>query len=193
MKTTLRRLILAAALAAVTLCLAPAFAGAAPQGDLARTREQIAAAKKQKKTLNSQIATLDGKLTAIDDELARLGNQIGEVELKLTTTRAKLKILQEQLRLKRLELQAAEQELALEQDNFEARVVIAYKTDDLTYVDVVLASSSFEDLVSRMSVVRDLIGGNNEHRCNRRFRSTCNKISGKKLYPTVSNGDGSTL
>jgi murein DD-endopeptidase MepM/ murein hydrolase activator NlpD len=162
MKTTLRRLILAAALAAVTLCLAPAFAGAAPQGDLARTREQIAAAKKQKKTLNSQIATLDGKLTAIDDELARLGNQIGEVEQKLTTTRAKLKILQEQLRLKRLELQAAEQELALEQDNFEARVVIAYKTDDLTYVDVVLASSSFEDLVSRMSVVRDLIGGNNE-------------------------------
>ena len=84
------------------------------------------------------------------------------VEQKLTTTRAKLEILQEQLRLKRLELQAAEQELALEQDNFEARVVIAYKTDDLTYIDVVLASTSFEDLVSRMSVVRDLIGGNNE-------------------------------
>jgi len=162
MKTTLRRLILVAALAAVTFCLAPAFAGAAPQGDLARTRDEIAAAKKQKRTLNSQIATLDGKLTAIDDELARLGDQIGEVEQKLTTTRAKLKILQEQLRLKRLELQAAEQELALEQDNFEVRVVIAYKTDDLTYVDVVLASSSFEDLVSRMSVVRDLIGGNNE-------------------------------
>ena len=40
--------------------------------------------------------------------------------------------------------------------------MIAYKTDDLTYIDVVLASTSYEDLVSRMSVVRDLIGGNND-------------------------------
>ena len=162
MNPILRRLILATVLAVVALGLVPVFAGAAPTGELGRTRDKIAAAKKQKATLNDQIATLDGKLTAINDELARLGDQIGVVEQKLTTTRDKLEILQEQLRLKRLELQAAEQELTLEQDNFEVRVVIAYKTDDLTYVDVVLESTSFEDRVSRMNVVRDLIGGNNE-------------------------------
>ena len=162
MDPTLRKLLLATVLATVVLGLAPAFAGAAPPGELARTRDKIAAAKKQKATLSDQIATLDGTLAAINDELARLGDQIGAVEQKLTTTRDKLEILQEQLRLKRLELQAAEQQLALEQDNFETRVVIAYKTDDLTYIDVVLASTSFEDLVSRMNVVSDLIGGNNE-------------------------------
>jgi len=162
MNPALRRLVLATVLAVVVVALTPAFAAATPQGDLARTRDRIAAAKKQKATLGDQIATLDGKLTAIDDELARLGDQIGVVEQQLTTTRAKLEILQEQLRLKRLELQAAEQELALEQDNFEARVALAYKTDDLTYIDVVLASTSFEDLVSRMDLVRDLIGGNNQ-------------------------------
>jgi murein DD-endopeptidase MepM/ murein hydrolase activator NlpD len=162
MNPTLRRIILATVLAVVVLGLAPAFAGAAPPGDLARTRDKIAAAKKQKATLRDQIATLDGKLTAIDDELARLGDQIGVIEHELSATRAKLEILQEQLRLKRLELRAAEQQLAREQGNFETRVAIAYKTDDLTYLDVVLASTSFEDLVSRMNVVRDLIGGNNE-------------------------------
>ena len=158
----LRRIILATVLAMAVLGHAPAFAGAAPTGDLAHTRDRIAAVKQQKATLGDQIATLDGRLTAIDDGLARLGDQIGVVEQKLTTTRAKLKILQQQLRLKRLELQAAEQELALEEDNFETRVAIAYKTDDLTYIDVVLGSTSFEDLVSRMNVVRDLIGGNNQ-------------------------------
>src|SRR5665647_3861875 len=133
--STLRRIILVTVLAVVVLGLVPAFA----------------AAKKQKATLNDQIATLDGKLTAIDDELARLGDQIGVVEQKLTTTRAKLKILQEQLRLKRRELQAAEQELALEQGNFETRVVIAYKTDDLTYVCLLYTSPSPRDgLLSRM-------------------------------------------
>ena len=162
MNPTLRRLVLATVLAVVVLALVPAFAGATLPGDLARTRDKIAAAKKAKVALGDQIATLDGKLTAIDDELVRLGDQIGVVAQKLTTTRAKLEILQEQLRLKRLELQAAEQELTREQDDFEARVVIAYKTDDLTYVDVVLASTSYEDLVSRMSVVHDLISGNND-------------------------------
>jgi len=162
MSLTLRRSVLAVVLAAVVLSLAPALAGAAPTGELGRTRDKIAAAKKAKAALGDQIATLDGKLTAIDDELVRLGDQIGVVTQKLTTTRAKLEILQEQLRLKRLELQAAEQELTREQGDFEARVVIAYKTDDLTYVDVVLASTSYEDLVSRMSVVHDLIGGNND-------------------------------
>jgi murein DD-endopeptidase MepM/ murein hydrolase activator NlpD len=162
MHRTLRRLVLVSLLLAVALSLAPALAGAAPKGKLARTRDEIAAAKKQKKALNREIASLDSKLNAINDKLTLLGDQIGVVEEKLTTTRAKLEILQEQLRLKRLELKAAEQELTLEQDNFEVRVVIAYKTDDLTYVDVMLASTSFEDLVSRMNVVRDLIGGNNE-------------------------------
>jgi len=162
MNPTLRRLALATVLAVMVLALVPAFAGATPSGDLARTRDKITAAKQQKATLGDQIATLDGKLTAIDDELARLGDQIGVVEQQLTTTRAKLEILQEQLRLKRLELKAAEQELAVEQDNFETRVAIAYKTDDLTYIDVVLASTSFEDLVSRMDLVRDLIGGNDQ-------------------------------
>jgi len=162
MNPTLRIISLATVLAVVVLGLAPARAGARPPGGLARTRDKIAAAKKQKATLSDQIATLDGKLTAIDDELARLGDQIGVVERELSATRTKLEILQEQLRLKRLELQAAERQLALEQGNFETRVAIAYKTDDLTYLDVVLASTSFEDLVGRMSVVRDLIGGNNE-------------------------------
>ena len=162
MQSTLRRFILASLLAAVVLGLAPALTSAAPKSKLAKTREQIAAAKKQKKALDRQIASLDGRLTAIDDELAQLGDQIGVVEQKLSTTRDKLEILQEQLRLKRIELRAAEDELVLEQDNFEQRVVIAYKTDDLTYVDVVLASTSFEDLISRMNVVQDLIGGNND-------------------------------
>jgi murein DD-endopeptidase MepM/ murein hydrolase activator NlpD len=158
---TLRRLIIVVFLAAVAFALVPAFAGAAPS-DLQKTRDKIKAAKQQKATLNDQIASLDGRLTAIDDELARLGDRIGAVQQKLTVTQQKLDVLQQQLRLKRRELRLAQQKLVTERDNFEQRVVIAYKTDDLSYVDVVLSSTSFEDLLSRVSVVRDLIGGNDQ-------------------------------
>ncbi len=157
--TIVRRLIVVTALLALALGLVPVLAGAAPT-DLQKTREKIKTAKKQKATLKDQIASLDGRLTAIDDELARLGDQIGAVRQKLTVTEEKLDLLQQQLTLKRQELRRAQDKLVMERDNFEQRVVIAYKTDDLSYVDVVLASSSFEDLLSRVSVVRNLISGN---------------------------------
>jgi murein DD-endopeptidase MepM/ murein hydrolase activator NlpD len=158
--TMLRRLIIVASLAAVALGLVPVLAAAAPQSDLVRTRAKIKVAKERKASLGDQIAVLDGRLSAIDDELARIGDQIGAVEQKLTVTKGKLELLQKQLQLKRQELRRAQAKLVIERANFKERVVIAYKTDDLSYVDVVLASSSFEDLISRVRVVRDLIGGN---------------------------------
>jgi murein DD-endopeptidase MepM/ murein hydrolase activator NlpD len=158
----LRRLIIVASLAAVALGLVPVLAAAAPQSDLVRTRAKIKVAKERKASLGDQIAVLDGRLSAIDDELARIGDQIGAVEQKLTVTKGKLELLQKQLQLKRQELRRAQAKLVIERANFKERVVIAYKTDDLSYVDVVLASSSFEDLISRVSVVRALISGNDE-------------------------------
>jgi murein DD-endopeptidase MepM/ murein hydrolase activator NlpD len=159
---TSRRLIMAAFLAALALGLVPVVAAAAPQGSLEQTRAQIAAAKKHKASLTDQIAALDGRLAAVDGQLSRLGDQIDAVDAKLTTTREKLGLLRRQLRLKRLELDKAEKKLALEQVYFQKRLVITYKTSDLTYVDVVLESTSFEDLITRVSVVRSFIGGGND-------------------------------
>ena len=153
---------MAAFLAALALGFVPVVAAAAQQGTLEHTRARIVAAKKHKASLTDQIAALDGRLAAMDGQLARLGDQIDAVGEKLATTREKLGLLREEMRLKRLELEKAEKKLALEQDYFQQRVVITYKTSDLTYVDVVLESTSFEDLVTRMSVVRDFIAGDND-------------------------------
>ena len=129
---------------------------------LKSARAKIADANDRKKTLSNQIAAIDKRLTQIDAELHRLDTQIASVEGKLSTTREKLEALREQLRLKRLELVQAEKDLQSEEDNLAMRAVAAYKTSDLTYMDVVLASTSFEDLVSRTRMVGDLINGTND-------------------------------
>lgn len=165
-----RRLIIALVLAVFVFAAGPAVvadpAEASPKTavkkKLETARAKIADANKRKEQLGTQIAALDKRLNVIEAELTRLKGRIAIVEEKLAVTGEKLRVLQEQLRLKRIELAKAEAKLELEQENFQVRVVVAYKTDELTYVDVVLASTSFEDLVSRTSVVRDLIGGNNE-------------------------------
>jgi murein DD-endopeptidase MepM/ murein hydrolase activator NlpD len=159
--TCTRRLILAALLAAFALCLLPAAAPAGAPGQLAQTRDKIAAAKKHKASLNEQISALDGQLTALDAQLKGLGDRIDALQQRLSATRDKLRVMDEQLRLKRVELAQAQRKFATEQAAFRQRVRIAYKTSDLDYLDVLMASNSFEDLVSRVDVVRSLVGGDN--------------------------------
>ena len=159
--TSLRKLILAVLLAAFALGLLPAVALAGAPGQLAQTRDKIAAAKQHKASLNEQISALDGQLAAIEAQLKGLGGRIDAVQQRLAVTRDKLRVLDEQVRLKRAELAEAQHELVAEQSAFQQRVRIAYKTSDLDYLDVLMASSSFEDLVSRVDVVRSLVGGDN--------------------------------
>lgn len=168
--STLRRLIVVFVLAALAVgaaqgvCVEPASAKTKAQvrKELKQARAKIKNANQRKQQLAAQIAALDRRLTEIESELIRLGERIDAVQAKLAATRARLAELREQLRLKRLELAAAEAKLRAEEENLQTRVVLAYKTSDLTYVDVVLASTSFEDLVTRTSMVRDLIDSNDE-------------------------------
>ncbi len=166
--TRSRKLIFALVLATLVLAFAGAVATAARaetaaelQQKLKAARSKIDAAKKHKASLSEQISNLDGRLAAIQDKLAGLGDQIAGVEEKLSVTREKLGVLRKELRLKKLELAEAQAELELEQKNFAERAVLSYKSDDLDYVDVMLSSSDFEDLISRVNVIHDLLGGNN--------------------------------
>ena len=166
--TRSRKLIFALVLATLALAFAGAVATAARaetaaelQQKLKAARSKIDAAKKHKASLSEQISNLDGRLAAIQDKLAGLGDQIAGVEEKLSVTREKLGVLRKELRLKKLELAEAQAELELEQKNFAERAVLSYKSDDLDYVDVMLSSSDFEDLISRVNVIHDLLGGNN--------------------------------
>ncbi len=153
--------VVALACAGAVVAAARAETAAELQQKLQSARARIEAAKEHKATLNEQISDLDGRLTAIQEKLTGLGGQIAAVEDRLSVTREKLAVLRKELRLKKLELEAAQAELELEQKNFAERAVLSYKSDDLDYVDVLLASSSFEDLISRVNVVHDLLGGNN--------------------------------
>ncbi len=168
--TIARRLIIAVVLAVLVAGVgqgvfaqpADAKTQAQIKKELKAARTKIAGANDRKQNLAEQIAALDKRLNQIESELRRLAGKIESVEARLQATRGRLDVLREQLRVKRLELRAAEAKLRAEEENLQTRMVLAYKTSDLTYVDVVLASTSFEDLVTRTSMVQDLIDSNND-------------------------------
>ncbi|MBN2204380.1 MAG: peptidoglycan DD-metalloendopeptidase family protein [Thermoleophilia bacterium] len=132
------------------------------QEKLSLTRERIDAARAEAKTLDGQLESLDARLTSIDGKLAALGSEIAVLQEKLDITEEKLAVVRKQLRLKKLELAGAERELALQEAAFEQRVVLTYKTREIDYLDIVLESSSFDDLVTRLRLVRELVGSDND-------------------------------
>jgi murein DD-endopeptidase MepM/ murein hydrolase activator NlpD len=168
-----RPLILAALLAALVAGLVPASAGAMTasqaQDELSRTRQQIvlmqervAAARERASSLDAQIRDIDARLGRIEGELAETSGQIATVEHRLVVARAKLDRLRAELRANRAALELAENRLELQEIAFEQRVVMAYKASDLSYLDVLLQSSSFDELVRSLRVVNDVVSGESE-------------------------------
>lgn len=129
---------------------------------LERARQSIDAVRARHQTLDQQIRGIDDRLGAIEAGLAQLTDKVARVQQELADARDRLDKLRADLKLKREQLFAAESRLVAQQKAFEQRIVLTYKASDLTYLDVLLASTSFEDLVSRLHIVRDMIGGEND-------------------------------
>ncbi len=168
-----RIIIFAAVFAALVVGLAVPSASALTAGEaqdeLSRTRgqlelmrERIAAAEARKADLDAEVQELDAALGSIESQLAETGRQITRIEGRLAATRTRLDRLRVDLRAKRIELKMAEQRLDLQQAAFERRVVSLYKARDLSYLDVLLRSSSFDELVGAYRVVHDVVGGEND-------------------------------
>jgi murein DD-endopeptidase MepM/ murein hydrolase activator NlpD len=128
---------------------------------LVQTRARIAAAKARESKLNGQVGAYDARLSDIGGELAVLQTKLAAVETKLVKTKAELTRLRGRLRAKKRELHQAEAELAWQQKVFVKRVVETYKTGDVDYIDVLLGSAGWEDLVTRFRLVRQLVGNDN--------------------------------
>jgi len=148
--------------------LAPVASATTAQERLDLTRQKlenaralIAAAKAKESRLNGQVDAYDSRLNDIGGELAALQTKLSAVETRLAKTRAELQKLRGRLRAKARELRRAKAELAWQQEVFVRRVVESYKMGDVDYIDVLLGSADWEDLVTRFRLVRRLVGNDN--------------------------------
>ena len=149
------------------LAPSPAFASSAAdqlaltKERLAHVRELVTQAKAKEAALNAAVDSYDAKLNAINSELAALQTRIDSVQTKLSRTEAQLALLRARLRAKQRQLRQAEARLAWQQSVFEQRLVQSYKSGEVNYLDVLLGSADFEDLVTRVELVRQLVGSDN--------------------------------
>ena len=118
-------------------------------------------ARSQKKGLDAVVARLDARLSVISDQLQGLNRNIADVTAALNARQAAYDVLQAKLIARKRQLAAAQQHLRWQQMVFADRVVQSYKSGEIDYLAVLLGSNGYEDMISRVSLISDLVRSDN--------------------------------
>lgn len=134
----------------------------------------FAAAAEDADSLRDKLSSLEDEKAAVKEKIAELTRQANDVqatrdalqtEINLTkeeieTVKAYIARLQQQINVKTAELDVAEQALTAKEDAFALTVRTTYEQGDTSYLEVLLNSSSFSDLLSRMEIVTAIMDDN---------------------------------
>ncbi len=133
------------------------FAGAASSSEL---KSKLSDLEDQKAAVKEQIAELSKQASDIEATRKALQSEIDLTKEEITTVEAYIARLQQQIDVKTTELTAAEQALEEKEDRFAQTVRTTYEQGDSSYLEVLLNSSSFKDLLTRMEIVSSLMEDN---------------------------------
>ncbi len=123
----------------------------------AEARKAAAAAQATADKLKTEVEALDSKIATLESKVKELEPQIAQA----TTRTEKLKVEVEQLRArinqKQAEIERVQADYEVQQDLLDARLSTSYKQGNLFYIDLLLGSKDFGDLITRSTLVQRVI------------------------------------
>ena len=139
-------------------------AAATPAGDkarydqlqqrLAEARAAIDAAKARESDLGAQVAEFDSRLAVLNAALARIDARVAVVRKQARQDTRAVARAAPRPQAEDGGARAHRGRARAEQRHFEQRVEAMYKKGDVSYFDVIIGSDGWEDLVSRIELVR---------------------------------------
>lgn len=152
--TTSRRRLLAALVAALACASVALPAVAKPslrelQRRAERAEERASRLDNRGDDLSSLVSDLDERRVRVEAEVVRIQQQLDELDARIDAKRRELEAAQKRMAVLTMELQGILEELSTHTDLFVERAVAAYKAGPTAYVEGVLSSQSFTDLVDR--------------------------------------------
>jgi murein DD-endopeptidase MepM/ murein hydrolase activator NlpD len=112
------------------------------ENEIQEYKNQIESRKKTENSLINEIQKLDDQIFLAEKELAYIQAQISYVGTEIKETER--------------QIQETEAQLAAQKSAFDSRLVSIYKSRMVSYVDVLLTSTSLSDLLSRMHYLREI-------------------------------------
>lgn len=150
--------ILVVALLASMLASGIAFAGAAEDAD--ELQDKLSSLEDEKAAVKEKIAELTQQASDVEATRAALQSEIDLTKEEIATVEAYIERLQSQIDVKTTELKAAEEALEEKEEEFALTVRTTYEQGDSSYLQVLLNSTSFSDLLSRLEIVTAIMEDN---------------------------------
>jgi len=141
---------------------APASIGwAASKASLEKINRELAAIKKQKQAQQQQIKAIENKISSIKRQRAELENELMQLDLRRNEMQKKLDKLERQMEETKGkaadaqdQLDQAEERVAKRENLLKTRVKSMYERGSVSYMEVLLGSTSFGDFLTRMQGLR---------------------------------------
>jgi murein DD-endopeptidase MepM/ murein hydrolase activator NlpD len=119
-------------------------------------QDKIAAARAKEQRLSAEIADVSSRIRTLESQVGDVSTDLALLEQDLALQREKLARITElwQLQTEKLGFLRRQHEQAI--DRLSDRLVAIYQSGNLTTVDVLLDSSNFSELVTRLDYAREL-------------------------------------
>lgn len=130
-------------------------AGAASVSQL---QSKLSGIESQKKELQSTLNNIKNQIENTTEKISVLKDQIALTQEDIETTQEIIEKLNGQIEQKEVEIIEAQEKLDKQTELFETRMRVMYENgNDIGYLDVILGSKSFSDMLSRMEIVTEIM------------------------------------
>ncbi len=128
---------------------------AVTQSDIDRMRQEQERIQNEKNEISQQKETEKTELEKINEELNAVNNEIMALEGKLTE-------LNNSISTKEAEIEDKQEELTEKEELLKTRLVSMYKNGGLTYLDVLLGSKSYVDMLASIDALERIADADNK-------------------------------
>jgi len=127
------------------------------QQQMAKAEKDKRTAENTKKNLEKEIRQLEAQKQTTKEEINLLLAQIDEVNAQILETEQQITETEEKLRLIGEELEATIRRKEKQDELLQARIRLLYMDGAVSYLDVLMQSTSFADFLERFDVIRSLV------------------------------------
>jgi len=122
--------------------------------EIRKIQQQMNKAAQEKKQAEQNVRQLSAQKAATKEDIARLMNEIAKAGEELVATQAKIDAAEERLMRTTKELEAAEEQRESRDELLQKRIRMIYMNGAVSYLDVLLSSTSFDDFLTRFNAMK---------------------------------------
>ncbi|MFI3226540.1 MAG: peptidoglycan DD-metalloendopeptidase family protein [Clostridia bacterium] len=127
---------------------------------LVAAEAQLEALESEREEIIAQLAAIESNQQATYEEIAVLDKQIENTSAKIDATQEIIDALSDDIANEEIRLMEATEKMDEQYASMKTSIRIMYESGETTYLDILLASESFFDMLSRLEIAQQIMNHN---------------------------------